>query len=213
MVRKKILPDRVFHTLWNEAQSADERGAFLGRFTSPLSPDRIQFLDKYGISIDESRILLGNIYDMSRLTVRDILDSECVGKAEVSHTFCIPIRTVEDWYAGVNVCPSYVRLAILRHYFLFTLGQNVILESELKREQRRPRRYRPRNTECRDEKGERRRWSKYSDDNERNADYLSRSPIQSRGDVESSMAVARLLADTDTIARYLREKREKNSDR
>ena len=72
---------------------------------------------------------------------RNILDKAGVKKSEIANTFCIPIRTIEDWYTGKNICPAYIRLMLIRHYYLINLGKYVYLDSEQKRKLNKPKVY------------------------------------------------------------------------
>lgn len=83
---------------------------------------------------DENRVYdaLSALYSLSRLTFKDILNKTGAKKSEISHSFCIPISTIEDWYSGKSKCPSYMLITLLRYFHLFSLGKYVYLECDLK---------------------------------------------------------------------------------
>ncbi len=139
----KVLPDKEFHKIWNAAQKKDYE-AYVHMFTHPASKDRIDFEKKYDISFNAAYTLLKNIYDKANLSFKDILALTGKRKVEISNAFCIPIRTIEEWYSGNNRCPSYVRLMLLNNYYQLSLGKRVITQSEKEHRDNKPSIYAPR---------------------------------------------------------------------
>lgn len=129
--RTKILPDRIFHKLWDEAVKCEDSNSFIWTFSNPLSEKCIQFKEKYDIDIVTTVYLLNRIYEMAHFEFREILELAEKKQADVSHIFCIPTRTVQDWYSGKNKCPSYVILMLLKQFHLFQLSKYVKLQSEI----------------------------------------------------------------------------------
>lgn len=146
MLRVKIIPDKLFNKLWKTANKTNDKQIYIRYFTSTISKDYVNF-EKYNLSYMEFSYLLSIIYDNSKLTFKDILLNNKIRKCDISNIFCIPIRTVEEWYTGNNKCPDYIRLMILRHYYLFNLGKYIYIESEVKREQDKPHIYNKQTTE------------------------------------------------------------------
>ena len=116
--------------MWKEAQNAETMEDYVDAMTSFQSDKRIR-LDKYNVSYDETYIMLKNIYEAYCLSFRDILEKADLKKSQASYEFCIPIRTIEDWYSGKNKCPSYIRFSIIRAYRLLDLGKYIYLQSEI----------------------------------------------------------------------------------
>ena len=56
--------------------------------------------------IDELR----RLWDAIHLPMRELLAPLSI--AEASRRFCIPYRTVQDWFAGLHACPAYLRLLL-----------------------------------------------------------------------------------------------------
>lgn len=136
--RIKILPDRLFHKLWDESLKCNDSNSFIRLFSNPMSDKYISFKATYDIDIVTAIYLLNRIYEMSHMEFREVIESAGKGQADISHIFCIPKRTVQDWYSGKNRCPSYIMLMILRQFHLFTLSKYVKLQSEIEFYETRP---------------------------------------------------------------------------
>ncbi len=138
--RLKVIPNKLFHKLWDAAQTGDKE-VYIKRFTFPSSPDMINFYRDYGMSPNSTYKLLEKIHYLANLSFKEILEITGKRKAHISDIFCIPIRTVEEWYTGNNRCPSYIRLAILNNYYKVDLGKRIITEAEKERRDNRPNTY------------------------------------------------------------------------
>jgi len=136
--RKKIVPDKLFAKLWNDAEKIDDRNAFIRKYSSITSEHYINFKRKYSLEFDEVLHMLNEIHAKQHMSFKDIIDAAGKRKAEISNTFCIPVRTVEDWYAGKNKCASYIRLMLLKHFYLINLGKYIYLESDEERKTKKP---------------------------------------------------------------------------
>lgn len=127
--RLKVLPDRIFHRIWCVALEENERATFLAKM---ISGDGKTVIDprKYRIDAVLWYDVLRGIFDAAHMNMGDIIKKSGKKKAEISHYFCIPIRTLEDWCSGRSTPPAYIRLVLIRKFDLIYLGKNVILESE-----------------------------------------------------------------------------------
>lgn len=126
----KIVPNKIFYTLWMDTDSSS-LDSFVKKYTSPFSNDRILFQKKYDLNLNEVNLILKNIYILKTKSFRELLEESNMRKADISKIFCIPIRTIEDWYAERNRCPLYVKLMIIKEYRLLDLGKYIYLESEI----------------------------------------------------------------------------------
>lgn len=129
--RVKIIPDREFHRLWDQAKRYSVSDDYIKAMIGDIGENPCMNYKKYHLDYVEYLDMLRLIYEMSVLTFRGILEQTGKRKSEISHIFCIPIRTVEEWYTGGNSCPVYIRLMLLKHFHLFNLGKYIKLESEV----------------------------------------------------------------------------------
>ena len=126
--RLKIIPDRIFHKLWDSIDKYDGREDYV----SALSTDSSLFnYNSYKMTYSEAIYLLNSLYKAKNMTFKELIDAAGVKKSEISHIFCIPIRTVEDWYSGRNRTPSYIKIMVLKQYHMLDLGKYVRLESSI----------------------------------------------------------------------------------
>lgn len=128
-MKKRIVPDRLFSLLWNEAEKSKSKSEYLKKYTLVSSASCIDF-KKYRIGYDEGVAMLSEIYEKANMSFREIVAMAEKKKADISNTFCIPIRTVEEWYSGKNKCNSYIRLLLIRQYHLLNLGKFIYTEAE-----------------------------------------------------------------------------------
>ena len=126
--RLKIIPDRVFHKLWDNVDKYDTQDGYINNV---ISCEKIFAFKKYGMDYAEASLALAHIYDLKRMSFKEIIEKAGTRKSIVSHIFCIPIRTVEDWYSGINGSPPYIRLMILKYFHLLNLGKHIRLESDI----------------------------------------------------------------------------------
>lgn len=92
------------HTLYAEALNYTDRDAYISDLaSSPIWPD-----DPSGFLPAERVALLGNIYDDTHCTLRDLLARYHLSQAAFSRYFSIPLRTVQNWYLGERQCPAYL---------------------------------------------------------------------------------------------------------
>lgn len=134
----KIIPNKLFYILWMDAECSS-LALFMNKYTSPFSKDRIQFQKKYDLNPNEVNTILKNIYVLKTKPFQELLEECGIRKADASKIFCIPIRTIEDWYSEKNRCPLYIRLMVAKEYRLLDFGKYIYLESEIEyRKRKRP---------------------------------------------------------------------------
>ena len=127
-VNNIIIPDRVFHKIWNVSCDYDEFSSFYNSITSVKSKNYID-LYKYGFDLDLIYDTLRSIHKYSHYSFSVFLDEYKIKKATISHRFCIPIRTIENWCNGSGKCAPYVMLMILECYNIKYLPDNIYTES------------------------------------------------------------------------------------
>lgn len=126
--RLKVIPDRVFHKLWDAVDKYGSQDIYISNI---IDNDSIFNYGKYCLDYVEASFVLANIYSLKNMSFRDILDRAGTKKSTVSHIFCIPIRTIEDWFSGTNRSPAYIRLMLLKYFHLLDLGKHVRIESDI----------------------------------------------------------------------------------
>ena len=57
---------------------------------------------------------LSRIWNAAHMSVRQIVDASGLKQSAFATRFCIPYRTVQDWYGGRRQAPDYVRLMLIR---------------------------------------------------------------------------------------------------
>ena len=130
--RTKIIPDRIFHKLLD--YKCDSQNEYI---TEILGQNIFKYKN-YDLDYMEAAELLKEIYRIQNITFNDIIKECKLKKSELSHLFCIPIRTVEEWFSGKNRCPIYIKIMILRYYHKINLGKYIKLESEINYEKTKP---------------------------------------------------------------------------
>ena len=126
--RLKIIPDRIFHKLWDSIDKYDSTEDYV----SALSTDSSLFnYNSYKITYSECIYLLKSLYKAKKMTFKELIEAAGAKKSEISHIFCIPIRTVEDWYSEKNRTPSYIKIMILKQFHMLDLGKYVRLQSSI----------------------------------------------------------------------------------
>lgn len=126
----RVIPDKIFYRLWKAADSDMKIYEYIDSFVSPLSNTYIDFRKKYKLNELQVIGMLENIYRAFHMSVKDIIELSGKKKADIGYIFCIPIRTLEDWCAGKNKCPSYIRLMMIRKFGLLSFGKYIYLESD-----------------------------------------------------------------------------------
>lgn len=139
--RKKVITKKLFYALWEGAEKASTKEEYMRRYSNAAAKELKHAREKGGLKYTEYLFILNECYEKQQLTFREIVDYAHATKAEISKTFCIPIRTVEEWYNGNNRCNSYIRLMILRHYYLFDFGKYIYTETDEEHDELKPKIY------------------------------------------------------------------------
>lgn len=143
--RKRIINDRDFHKLWSLVSTVNNKEEYINKvFRGDEKLVNIQ--EKYGLQYDEVAIMLSYIYIQANKPFAEICHEIGRSKAQMSHLFCIPIRTIEEWYSGKNKMPGYIKLMIYRYFHILNLGKNIYIEGDEIHRQSLPRRYSKRNS-------------------------------------------------------------------
>ena len=217
--RIKILPDRIFHKLWTSVSEFDTRDDYINQYMSVLSEDYINFSDKYRIKIPDIYRMLSSIYTCANMSFKEIIDKVGLKKKDISHIYCIPIRTVEDWYYGKNRCPSYVILMLLRDYELLNLGNYIKLESEEDKESRKTSIYKHSEAYYSKQRMQQEMTSDINSDDEYEVDeefklFLDSIDMgyskQEAQNIKDSVKTRRLLEDTSYLGEILNSRKVQN---
>lgn len=104
------MTDTQFLACWQEAGNYSDRDVY----TSDLALSSM-WGDAENDDIPQDRIdHLHRIWDVYHMSMRHIRNSSGLTQAAYAVRFCIPKRTVENWDAGQNVPPEYVKILIAR---------------------------------------------------------------------------------------------------
>ena len=137
--RLKVIPNRIFHKLWDLSEEYPDPEGYINAISSNR---KICNFRSYDLDYDEFIDVLKKIYGFRHIKLKDISDQTQKRKSELSHIFCIPIRTIEAWYSDINPMPSYILLMMLKYFHLLNLGKYVRLESEIEYTSTKPSIYR-----------------------------------------------------------------------
>ena len=187
--RKRVLPNLVFKKLWDGADKCDDKTSYINKYTLLTSKDVIKFKTMYNIEIEEAYDLLSEIYEKQHMSFKDILELAGKRKADISNTFCVPIRTVENWYNGGS-CTSYMRLEILRHYHLINLGKQIYTEYEEEYQALKPSVYKTKEGSSASEQENKKSSFEvplYTSDNSKMLEMLYKKGIQSADDLKKAL--------------------------
>ncbi len=137
MKKQRILSNLSFHKIWDEAQAGSEKKEFINNVLR--SPGLFPY-KKEGFDYVEAFDILNEIYDKANMPYNELTKLCGLRPSKVSHEFCVPIRTVEDW-AKKNQCPSYIRLYIIRTFHLLVFPKSIRTEYEEEYETNKKRTY------------------------------------------------------------------------
>ena len=96
----------TYYRLVSDALAAESEEMFIS------APGWSDWMDEYGEDTDRLASDMRNIYQVSHMTMLDLLFASGLTKAAFSRRFLIPLRTVENWVSGIRPCPIYVRVLI-----------------------------------------------------------------------------------------------------
>lgn len=94
--------------LVGEALNYDDRNSYI----SDMALSVLWGIPPQGGIPADRLALLGEIYDATHRSVREIVALSGMSQRKFADRFCIPLRTLENWCNGVNVCALYVRLLL-----------------------------------------------------------------------------------------------------
>ena len=101
------LPDKLFYALFGAALETADRDAYISDWTlSSIWGGDLEDIPGWRPA------LLAELWEAAHLSIRDIRQHTGLSQAAFSVRFCIPLRTVENWEAGVRQCPDYLRLLL-----------------------------------------------------------------------------------------------------
>ncbi len=108
---------KEFHKLWSAACKEPNLNECLKQSLHAGGKSEFKF-EKAGLDYPNAVTLLSSIHKLSHTSFKDLLEKIGKRKCEISDRYCIPIRTIEEWYSGNNRCPDYFRLILIRDFSL-----------------------------------------------------------------------------------------------
>lgn len=102
------MKDSTFKKLWDIALEQPNLEMYIGEFGYP------DYFEDVGDTPDKIINTLSKIHAAANMSMSEIIKKSGMTHKQFSEKFCIPIRTVDNWSAGVRECPDYVRLMIIR---------------------------------------------------------------------------------------------------
>lgn len=205
--RIKVLPDKVFESIWKKSENYDDIAIFIKDMTNPMNNDYIDLYKSYNISIIKTHDILREIFRCSHLSFKDILEIINKPKIYISHAYMIPIRTIEDWYSGKNKCPVYIRLMLIKQYYILNFGYEIKLESELERKNYAPSYYlkHPKKEEVT------KLEEHFEDIDDFIKKYSSNINMESIKEIEKSIETRKLLEKTDYLSKIMNRKQNEST--
>jgi DNA-binding transcriptional regulator YiaG len=67
---------------------------------------------------DAEKKRLSKIWELAHLSMRELISRTGLSQTAFAKAAGIPLRTVQNWYAGSRDCPAYVRFLLAEHYGL-----------------------------------------------------------------------------------------------
>jgi hypothetical protein len=86
---------------------------FLGNVTFSIPDDSDGCAD-----LDAETARLSHLWDVSRMSMRELVTACNLSQLAFARNACIPPRTVQGWCLGERECPVYVRFLLAEHYGL-----------------------------------------------------------------------------------------------
>lgn len=86
---------------------------FLGNVTLSIPDDAEGHVD-----LDAETARLSHLWDVSRMSMREIVKDSGRSQTAFAKGACIPYRTVQGWCLGERECPVYLRFLLAEHYGL-----------------------------------------------------------------------------------------------
>ncbi|MCD8052234.1 MAG: hypothetical protein LUE89_11260 [Clostridiales bacterium] len=114
------MTDKIFCKLFGEALADEDRDAFCSDWAlSSIWGDPEELAE--GDELTALAEACGKVWDLARMSVKDIRSATGLTQGEFAVRFCIPRRTVENWESRGG-CPPYVRLMLARLCGLAEVG-------------------------------------------------------------------------------------------
>lgn len=103
------MTDKQFYLIYTEALAATDRDAFVSDWalSSIWGDDADEDIQSRAEEIRKT-------WDVAHMSVQDLCSRAGIGQSELSRKFCIPLRTVQNWFGGQNRCPQYIILMMAR---------------------------------------------------------------------------------------------------
>lgn len=110
------MKDKDFYTYYGEALKAADRDAFVSdcALSSAFPADSDPL---------ENAQAAGNIWDVAHMSIKDLCQHAKLSQVALSTRFCVPYRTVQDWYSGRSTCPQYIKLAMAELLGILTVAR------------------------------------------------------------------------------------------
>lgn len=103
------MTDNQFYLIYTEALASTDRDAFV----SDLALSSI-WGDDADEDIQSRAEEIRKTWDVAHMSVQDLCSRAGIGQSELSRKFCIPLRTVQNWFGGQNRCSQYIILMMAR---------------------------------------------------------------------------------------------------
>lgn len=103
------MTDKQFYLIYTEALASTDRDAFVSDWalSSIWGDDSDEDIQSRAEEIRKT-------WDVAHMSVQDLCSRAGIGQSELSRKFCIPLRTVQNWFGGQNRCPQYIILMMAR---------------------------------------------------------------------------------------------------
>lgn len=70
------------------------------------------------LDLDAETTRLSHLWDVSRMSMRELVTACNLSQLAFARGACIPPRTVQGWVLGERKCPVYLRFLLAEHYGL-----------------------------------------------------------------------------------------------
>lgn len=104
------LTDKQFGQMFADANIINNRDAFVSDWALANI-----WGDAPETDIPAERIdTIAHIWDLAHTSINDIITVSGLSITNFAATYAIPYSTVQHWRSGVNTCPVYLRLLLIR---------------------------------------------------------------------------------------------------
>lgn len=109
------MTDKQFGQMFADANNIDDRDAFVSDWV--LSS---VWGDAPEDDIPADRIdAIGHIWDLAHMPINSIVTASGLTITDFAASYAIPYSTLQHWRSGVNTCPPYLRLLLMRSIGLY----------------------------------------------------------------------------------------------